>query len=129
MFWHGGFPLFVIAYAWLKDGAHAVPAAAVKGVGAPVATGMAGVAAVTLFFAGIATAGQRLRRRRRAERQCGDGAPDHHRVTAQQLTPHMRRRLNGHIHDIVDKVGLNGSRFLGEVRRALATHKVETASA
>jgi CheY-like chemotaxis protein len=50
-------------------------------------------------------------------------------VTAQQPTPDMRRRLNGHIHDIVDKVGLNGSRFLGEVRRALAAHKVEKASA
>jgi signal transduction histidine kinase/DNA-binding response OmpR family regulator len=41
-------------------------------------------------------------------------------VTAQQLTPEMRQRLNGHIHDIVDKAGVNGGRFMGEVRRALA---------
>ncbi len=41
-------------------------------------------------------------------------------VTARQLTPAMRRRLNGHIHDIVDKAGFDSGRFVGEVRRALS---------
>ncbi|WP_280152545.1 response regulator [Piscinibacter sp. XHJ-5] len=44
-------------------------------------------------------------------------------VTAQQLTPEMRRRLNGHIHEIVDKAGFNGGRFMGEVKRALASKR------
>jgi len=41
-------------------------------------------------------------------------------VTARQLTPAMRKRLNGHIHDIVDKAGFDSGRFIGEVRRALS---------
>jgi len=40
-------------------------------------------------------------------------------VTARQLTPAMRKRLNGHIHDIVDKAGFDSGRFVAEVRRAI----------
>ncbi|WP_235834970.1 response regulator [Piscinibacter terrae] len=41
-------------------------------------------------------------------------------VTARQVTPATRKRLNGHIHDIVDKVGFDRGRFMGEVRRAIS---------
>lgn len=41
-------------------------------------------------------------------------------VTARQVTPAVRKRLNGHIHDIVDKVGFDSGRFMGEVRRAIS---------
>jgi hypothetical protein len=35
----------------------------------------------------------------------------------------MRRRLNGHIHEILEKSDFNGGRFIAEVRRALASRK------
>ena len=41
-------------------------------------------------------------------------------VTAQDLTAADRRRLNGHIQDIVGKAEFNHGRFVGEVQRALA---------
>ncbi len=41
-------------------------------------------------------------------------------VTAQELTPELRQRLNGHIHDIVDKADMHEGRFIGEVRRAVS---------
>jgi CheY-like chemotaxis protein len=40
-------------------------------------------------------------------------------VTATELTPELRRELNGHILDIVDKADVAQGRFIGEVRRAL----------
>jgi CheY-like chemotaxis protein len=40
-------------------------------------------------------------------------------VTAQQLTPELRRELNGHILDVVDKADVARGRFIGEVRRAV----------
>jgi CheY-like chemotaxis protein len=41
-------------------------------------------------------------------------------VTARDLGPEDRRRLNGRIQELVDKVGFDEGRFLGEVRRALS---------
>ena len=41
-------------------------------------------------------------------------------VTARDLSAADRQRLNGRIHEMVDKVGFDEGRFLGEVRRALA---------
>jgi CheY-like chemotaxis protein len=41
-------------------------------------------------------------------------------VTARDLAPEDRQRLNGRIQELVDKVGFDEGRFLGEVRRALA---------
>jgi CheY-like chemotaxis protein len=41
-------------------------------------------------------------------------------VTARDLGPEDRRRLKGRIQELVDKVGFDEGRFLGEVRRALS---------
>ena len=40
-------------------------------------------------------------------------------VTARQLSPKLRTKLTGHVHDIVDKAEFNHGHFIGEVRRAL----------
>jgi CheY-like chemotaxis protein len=48
-------------------------------------------------------------------------------ITAAQLTPAMRQRLNGHIHDVLDKAESDSWRFIGEVRRALARRPEATA--
>ncbi len=56
MFWHGGFPLLLIAYALSKDtDTHAGP-----GVARPILAGAAAVAAAVLGFSLLATAGHEL---------------------------------------------------------------------
>jgi hypothetical protein len=40
-------------------------------------------------------------------------------VTASQLTPEERSRLNGGIATVIGKAGFDGKRFIDEVRRAM----------
>ena len=42
-------------------------------------------------------------------------------LTAKVITPEDRRRLNGHILQILEKAGFQAERFLGEVHRALSS--------
>src|ERR1700704_6531717 len=61
MLWHGGFPLFVIAYALLKGGAHDVPATSGReraATGMAVGSSVAAVLVAVCGFALLATAGQ-----------------------------------------------------------------------
>ena len=59
MAWHGGFPLFVIAYAWLKNAP--VPQAPKRLRLAPtIVASIAAVTALTVALTGLATAGQEL---------------------------------------------------------------------
>lgn len=64
MFWHGGFPLFVILYAWLKDqGREAIAAREIHGttrggVALPILVGVVAVVAVVSGLTVIATAGR-----------------------------------------------------------------------
>lgn len=44
-------------------------------------------------------------------------------VTARQISAEDRKRLNGHIHDIVEKSDFNHGRFIGEVQRAMALRR------
>jgi signal transduction histidine kinase/ActR/RegA family two-component response regulator len=59
MFWHGGFPLCVIAYALLKDPAERTGRGAGR-AGAAIAASVAGVLIAAGVLALVATAGQRL---------------------------------------------------------------------
>jgi len=56
MFWHGAFPLFVIAYAWLEGGE--APEARAPGGTPGIALAVGGSAVAVAAFALIATAGQ-----------------------------------------------------------------------
>ena len=61
MLWHGGFPLFVIAYALLKGGAHDVPATSGReraATGMAIGSSVAAVVVAVCGFALLATAGQ-----------------------------------------------------------------------
>ena len=42
-------------------------------------------------------------------------------VTASEITPEDRNRLRGSVSTIMGKAGFDGKRFMGEVRRAMAT--------
>jgi diguanylate cyclase (GGDEF)-like protein len=55
MFWHGGFPLFVIAYVYLKDDRREP-----RGTMAAIAAGVAGTALLTAAVTLFATAGQQM---------------------------------------------------------------------
>src|SRR5882762_5491458 len=61
MLWHGGFPLFVIAYALLKGGAHDVPATSGReraATGMAIGSSVAAVVVAVCGFALLATAVQ-----------------------------------------------------------------------
>jgi len=49
-------------------------------------------------------------------------------VTAKDLTRQDRKRLNGHILEIVGKAGFEQGRFMNEVRRALSRPAVGRAN-
>jgi len=57
VFWHGGFPLFVMAYAWLCRREDSGAVQAVARPARAVALSIAGVVALTIGFAVLATAG------------------------------------------------------------------------
>jgi PAS domain S-box-containing protein len=59
MYWHGGFPLFVIAYAWLKEGAAGAPPKPQSTVSTLVLA-FGGVAAAVVGLTLLATAGHGL---------------------------------------------------------------------
>jgi len=47
-------------------------------------------------------------------------------VTASEITPEDRNRLRGSVSTIMGKAGFDGKRFMGEVRRAMATRALVT---
>jgi signal transduction histidine kinase len=55
MFWHAGFPLCVVAYAWLKR-----KEAATESAGSAMATGLAAVLVTVAALSALSTAGQQL---------------------------------------------------------------------
>jgi len=59
MFWHAGFPLFVIAYAWLRGREEAMPPIRVR-AGAAIGAGVVLVLLVVCAFVAIATTGHRI---------------------------------------------------------------------